>query len=173
MDLALWTCAQSYWNRKGPSPKFGDIAFVLVCWSITIWPSPVSEKQPHDYPSSTKLYGWHNAVWQVSFYWHPPNPVSLHRTGFHCSRVQLCFIPLHLMLDVVLNDVRLAFAWQWKPIPWSSHKTVFMLILIPSLEVWNSSAMNQQSIGNFYTPHIQWLYLSCCCNTIYTWPWNI
>ncbi len=82
-----------YTGFKGPSPT--------PCRTV-----------PYNFPSTTKLYSWHNAVRQVTSSWHP------HQTAKQCTLSVLhhstelvstapesaCFTPLHL----VLSDVRLA-----------------------------------------------------------------
>jgi len=107
-------------------------------------------------PEKQHLHTMNSAIRHVTFSWHPPNPDSPIRppnreawTCFHCSRVQwLC--ALHhsiqpLALYFALWGLHVA-AEPWKPIPWCSRHTVFVLILMP-VEVWN-----QQRIGYFYAP---------------------
>ncbi len=86
-----------------------------------------------------------------NIFWHPPKanspirlPNSLHRTGFHCSRVQSFW---HLVLYLIMQCLHAA-ARPWKLISWSSHRKVFLLILRP-VEVWNYSAMKSAMLVSF------------------------
>ena len=60
IDLALWTGAESCWNRKGPSPncsrKVRNMELSNISWYAEAFrgpfigtkePSPAPEKQPH------------------------------------------------------------------------------------------------------------------------------
>lgn len=142
MHLAFCIGAQSYWNRKGPSPncshKGGSIALFKMSWyaealsfSITgcKGPCPSPEKQPHTtYPSFAKLNIWHNVVKRGTFSLHTPNPDSPIRlpnreTCFSTSQnmfpllqspVTACFTPLHPYLSPLSS---LPADRSWKPIP--------------------------------------------------------
>ncbi len=93
---------------------------------------------------------------------------SLPRTGFHCSRVQWCcglhYSSQRLVLNLVMWGMH-AVALPWKPIAWSSCCTGIVLILI-SLEVWNSSAMESERWLFLRTMHlgdpVLWLYAVFC-----------
>jgi hypothetical protein len=65
---------------------------------------------------------------------------SLQRKCFHCSRVQWRLALRHSSQRLALSMVILALctaAQQWKPISWSSRRTVLVLMLLPVV-VWNS-----------------------------------
>ena len=94
------------------------------------------------------------------------NP-SLQRTCLHCSRVQwrhalhCCIQRFALQLLMYGLD---AAAQPWKPIPWSSIRTVFELIWRPH-EVWRSIANHVPQhpltpLRHFMWPTTSWL--SCC-----------
>ncbi len=128
MDLALCTGAQSCWNRKWSSPdcshNVGSIPLSKMSQYAETLRFPLTgSKRPSltpektalaHYLSSIKLYSWHNAVRQVMFFWHPPNPdlpiclpnreawfiTSQNRFPLLQSPVSMCFNPLCLgMLD--------------------------------------------------------------------------
>ena len=124
-----------------------------ICWSIqsSLLPSPAPEISPHTI-ILTKLYTWHNAV---SHYRSPGNrqtqtrpsdcqmekrDLSLQRTRLHCSRVQWRCALHHCIRRFALHLLMYgldAAARPWKPIPWSSLRTVLELIWRPH-EVWRS-----------------------------------
>ena len=65
---------------------------------------------------------------------------SLQRTCFHCSRVQWWWALHHSSWHLALLMVILglcALARPWKPISWSSRRTVFVQTLLTE-SVWNS-----------------------------------
>lgn len=104
-------------------------------------------------------------VRQGTFSWRPPNSDSqmenhdspLQRTRFHCSRVQRWLYALyHRIRRFALHSVMYvleAAAGPWKPIPWSSVRTV-LLKATWSLEVCSDWLKNQITIGPL--SHFKW-----------------
>ena len=103
MDLALYTGALSWWNRKEPSPNCCHKVWSIESSRMSLYavalrfpftgtrgPSPNHEKTaPDHYSSSTKLYSWHYAFGQVAF---------VHQTArwwsiIHHSRVRVSSTP--------------------------------------------------------------------------------
>ncbi len=112
--------------------------------------NPTQEKQPqYHYPSSTKLYSWHNAVRQVKFFWHPPNlvsPIRLpNREAWFVTpqnRFPLlqspCFTPTS-KLGNLLVDIK--FACRCSAMETHSMKLPIFVLILMAVEVYNSLAL--------------------------------
>lgn len=186
MDLALCTGAHSCWDRKGPPPNLphnvGRKALSKMSWYAEVLRFPFTgsqrpilapEKQPHtiilhspNFTVGTLQSGRQRSPGICPTQTHPSDcetekcALQLHRTGFHCSSVQL-YRALHhsiqcLTLYLVMWSLH-ATAPPWKPIPQSFCFTVFVLILYGSenLELFSSG----------------WLFRTMCLST--RWPSSV
>jgi hypothetical protein len=72
--------------------------------------------------------------------------------SFHCSRVQWQQALHHSSRHLALHMVSLglcAAAWPWKPVSWSSRRTVHVLMLLPEA-VWYSVVSDATEDRSFY-----------------------
>lgn len=165
MDLALCTGVQSWWNRKSSTMSWYAEALKLpFTWSKG--PRPTTEKQPHAIIPPPPNF----RVGQMqSGRLHSPgilqNQTQTTKQSFHCSRVQWCCATHHFIWRLALYLMMWglhANARSWKPIPRSSHYTVFVVILMPvevrisvcQLLQWPCSLTRWSSASR----------LSCCCS---------
>ena len=159
MDFALCTGAQSYWNRKGPSPNcsntVGSMELSSISWYAEAFrvpftgakgPSPAPEKQPHtiippplnftlDTMQSDKYRSSCNHQTQTR-----PSDGEARSTRHSSERIPTALESSGGVLYTTASGLHcIAFADVWlgcscsamEPIPWSSLHTVLELIWRP------------------------------------------
>ncbi len=151
---------------------------VLLCWCIKI----SLHGNIRDYPSTWKTAPYHYPLphqnWKFS--WHPPNPDSQtekrdsspHRTGFHCSRVQLwCAIHtpfwqfvLYLMMWLCACSCLAMETHSMKLLPYSFCADINAS---RSLKLFS----HEIKVGDFYSPWVSELY-DLLCDFTRSWIMN-